>query len=74
MVHDLCIALSSPPEVKSLSVTIYLTPFTLYFPHPLPSGSHHPVVCVCEFLFALFICCFQFYIPQYMFKRRLRTS
>ena len=36
-----------------------LTPFTLrYLPHPLPSGNHHAIVCVYEFLFVFLLCSF----------------
>ena len=44
-----------PPKVKSSSVTIYLTAFTLYHPRPRPR-SHHTVVCVSVFLLVFLVC------------------
>ena len=46
----------SPPQVKFLSVTIYL-PYTLLRspPLPIPSGGHHTVVSVHEFFLSFFL-------------------
>ena len=57
----------SPPKVSSPSVSIYLAPFPLYCPHTLPSGHHHSVVCVCEFLLVSSFVAFSF-IPHIWVK------
>ena len=45
-----------PPKVRPSSITIHVSPFTLYCPNSLlPSGDHPTIVCVHKF---------QFYIPH----------
>ena len=55
-----------PPKVKSSSLTMYLTPFTLYYsPTPFPLVTTILLsVSVSFCYFCVFICCFQFYIPH----------
>ena len=58
--HIICILhVCPPPEVRSPSITVYLTPFTLHCPRPsFSSGNQQTVVCVYESLFVCLVCSF----------------
>ena len=61
-------AVCPPHKAQLFSLTMYLTLYLVLPATPIPSGSHHAVVCVCEFLFVclsyLFIFYFNFYITR----------
>ena len=58
--HHLYMALCPSPPSQTSSVTIYLTPFILFYfpPALLPSGNHHTVVCAYEILHVCLVCSF----------------
>ena len=59
---SVCYTVCSPPRGQCPFVTTCLTPSALFNLRatPFPSGTHHAVVCVCEF-----VClCFMFYVPH----------